>query len=97
MANNRMYLRNKRTGACVLIAKFYPSDGWQCKGQLQARLNRAFTGSDFTPEEQRVNAAAIDKTLNPFDGPYKAQSSEANGEEWELQYEDGSFDPQTAT
>lgn len=28
MANNRMYLKNKRTGAQVLLAKYYPSTGW---------------------------------------------------------------------
>ena len=28
MANNRMYLRNKRTEAKVLLAKYYPSTGW---------------------------------------------------------------------
>jgi hypothetical protein len=28
MANNRMYLKNRRTGAKVLLAKYYPSTGW---------------------------------------------------------------------
>lgn len=28
MANNRMWLTNKRTGAKVLLAKYYPSTGW---------------------------------------------------------------------
>jgi hypothetical protein len=28
VANNRMYFKNKRTGAEVLIAKYYPSTGW---------------------------------------------------------------------
>jgi len=28
MANNRMYLINRRTGKQILLAKYYPSTGW---------------------------------------------------------------------
>lgn len=28
MSNNRMYLENKRTGAKLLIAGYYPCTGW---------------------------------------------------------------------
>ena len=28
MANNRMYLREKRTGQSILLCKFYPSTRW---------------------------------------------------------------------
>ena len=28
MANNRMYLREKRTGEIILLCKYYPTPGW---------------------------------------------------------------------
>jgi hypothetical protein len=30
MANNRMYIKNKRTGKKILLAKYYPPSGWSC-------------------------------------------------------------------
>ena len=48
MANNRLYLKCKRTGAQVLVAKYYPSSGWGVKDPdtLGQRLNEMFNGDD---------------------------------------------------
>lgn len=33
MANNRLYLKSKRTGKTFYLAKFYPSTGWYVKDE----------------------------------------------------------------
>ena len=42
MANNRMYLVNKRTGARVFLAKYYPNTGWYTVGEISPHLDEAF-------------------------------------------------------
>lgn len=59
MANNRMYLTNKRTGSKVLLAKYYPSTGWyvfDVNGDRIAKIDAAFDESDFghLPTEDRA-------------------------------------------
>jgi hypothetical protein len=51
MANNLMYLANKRTGAKVCLAKYYPSTGWYVHAEesLVAKLEEAFDGSKAVP------------------------------------------------
>lgn len=45
MANNRMYLKNKRTGEQVLLAKYF--SGWQVfHGDLGCKLNELFANDD---------------------------------------------------
>ena len=60
MANNRMYLRNKRTGDEIYIAKYYPSTGWYTFDGVAECMNEGFHKADFghlTPEEQAQNDA----------------------------------------
>jgi hypothetical protein len=52
MANNRMYLTNKRTGDKVCLAKYYPSTGWYAlddngtSKNLVQRMNEAMTAAE---------------------------------------------------
>ena len=39
MANNRMFLVNRKTGAKIYLAKYYPSTGWFGPKGLSERLN----------------------------------------------------------
>lgn len=52
MANNRMWLKNKRTGAKVLLAKYYPATGWYpFPADLHARLGRLFDENEPAPSQ----------------------------------------------
>ncbi len=86
MANNRMYLRNIRTGIEVFIAKYYPSTGWYTNGgNLDEHLDKAFHQSDFghlTPDQQLAN-----QQHRGFDLLFPAASSACEGAEWELVFE----------
>lgn len=86
MANNRMYLVNKRTGAALLLAKFFPSGGWGLRCD-EGELQRALTFADFNIHQLRANGSVIARTRNPFDGPFKAESSEWDGQEWVLEFD----------
>lgn len=86
MANNRMWLRNTRTGDKILLAKFYPSGGWSPYVDGDG-LQSFFALNDFTRDQIKANALAISQARNPFAGPHKAASSEANGEHYVLEYE----------
>ena len=83
MANNRMYLINKRTQARVFLAKYYPSTGWFTTDGLELKLNKAFDAADFghlTPEERTVK----EKTIG-FGPPFAAGGM--YGAEWVLEYD----------
>ena len=62
MANNRMYLVNKKSKARIYLAKYYPSLGWYSNDEkLFEHLNEEFHKSDWshlTPEQNRAKAAA---------------------------------------
>lgn len=94
MANNRMYLKNTRTGLEAYVAKYYPSTGWYTHGNLDENLNKAFHQADFghlTPEQELANHR------HPgFGVPHPAASSECEGAEWELVFEDDNFKGMTA-
>ena len=48
MANNRLYLRCKRTGEKVMLAKYYPSTGWHVtNNELKPELDAMFHRDDF--------------------------------------------------
>ena len=48
MANNRLYLKCKRTGEMVMLAKYYPSTGWYVDNEaLGKALNEMFHRDDF--------------------------------------------------
>jgi hypothetical protein len=49
MANNRMFLVNKRTGHRLLIAKYYPSTGWSPKQDIEPMLTNFFDCNDDVP------------------------------------------------
>lgn len=85
MANSRMYLANKRTGHRVLLAKFFPSAGWNLCPEIR-HLPTTLQAADFSESDQQLNAAAIARTGNPFDVVVFAASSAIDGEEWEIQY-----------
>ena len=46
MANNIMWLVNRRTGSRFALAKYYPSTGWYVIGTLK-EINKAFDAEDF--------------------------------------------------
>ena len=49
MANNRMYLVNRRTGDKVFIGKYYPSTGWYISDpdNFISKVSNAFHRADF--------------------------------------------------
>jgi hypothetical protein len=55
MANNRLFLRCKRSGLKVLIAKYYPSTGWYVfhKG-LSRKLDEMFHEDDFPGVDKKL-------------------------------------------
>lgn len=87
MANNRMWLKHKPTGEQVLLAKFYPSGGWGVQPDIEPKLQAAMISADFSVAQVRENNRVIAMSGNPFDGPFKAHSSDVNGEVWELVYD----------
>lgn len=47
MANNRMWLKNKRTNARILLAKYYPTTGWYCfHDDLNVKLDKMFEDNE---------------------------------------------------
>jgi len=83
MANNLMYLVNKRTGTRIIIAKFYPSTGWYTAEAIKKTLDAAFDESDFghlTDQERREKEYQVG-----FGPPY---AFDPIGDEWTLEYSD---------
>lgn len=35
MANNRLWIKDKKTGDKIMLAKYYPSGGWYCKVTIE--------------------------------------------------------------
>lgn len=83
MANNRMYLKNTRTGDLIYLAKYYPSLGWFAPDNIGPLLNAQFDEADFghlTPAERAA------KAMQPGLGqPYSGGG--VLGDEWEIEYE----------
>lgn len=72
MANNRMYLKNTRTGERFYLAKYYPSTGWYIVGDnLDDRLNEFFDVQDFGGGERP-----------------RFSMGDMYGAEWVLQFQD---------
>jgi len=70
MANNRMWLTNKRTGAKVLLAKYYPSTGWYVfHDDLVAKLNALFDANDPAPTMWGDNDWTVKFEQTPENGP----------------------------
>lgn len=87
MANNRMYLVNKRTGTRIYLAKYYPSSGWYPPTDIEERLSKGFDESDFghLSGDERLTRALT------FGGPPYANASDVMcGDDWELEYEERS-------
>ena len=59
MSNNRMWLRNVRTGRQILIGKYLPSSGWCVPPVLELDRLQAFFD---------VNEVPLDERDNPGDG-----------------------------
>lgn len=52
MANNRMWLKNKRTGAQVLLAKYYPTTGWYTfHDDIHDKLDNLFEDNEPNPSQ----------------------------------------------
>lgn len=84
MANNRMYLKNTRTGEAVYIAKYYPSTGWYTEDDITEKLNAAFHKADFghlTESQKLINQKHVG-----FGVPYPSAAG-LWGAEWVLQLE----------
>lgn len=75
MANNRMWLANKRTNAKVLIAKYYPSTGWGVfHDDINPRLCKLFRENELEPSQWGDNDWRIEydeevETPNGGGGP----------------------------
>lgn len=72
MANNRMWLVNKRTGARLLLAKYYPSTRWSVfYSDLTDRISRFFRENELLPTQWGDNDYEVqyemNKDLTPFD------------------------------
>jgi hypothetical protein len=77
MANNRMYLRNKRTGAKLLLARYYPSTGWNNYYGLifGDRLDALFKDKEPDPTQWGDNDWEIEYEHNhDQDGPDRQPS-----------------------
>ena len=86
MANNRMFLVNRRTGARLMLAKYYPSTGWYMV-KSEGDMNDVFDEADFgylTEEERKAKRAQF-LTPGRAGRPYSAAGTV--GVEWELEYE----------
>ena len=89
MANNRMWLVHERTGAKVLLAKYYPSTGWYiCNDNA---VDAAFERADFghLSELDREEMAA-----RPFEHGFYSIGGN-NGEAWRLEYDEEPLRPST--
>jgi hypothetical protein len=80
-----MFLANKRTGARIMLAKYYPSTGWYTsdKGLLK-RLDEAFDAADFghlTQDQRTENSEHVGL------GAPHISYGQTYGEEWVLEYE----------
>jgi len=84
MANNRMYLVNRRTGDRIYLAKYYPSYGWIALPDLSLEMREMFFRADFGHLPAKEQRRAQFKTHM---GPPYAFSAAVEGAEWELQYE----------
>lgn len=78
-----MYLVNKRTGARVYIAKYYPSTGWYTVIESH-ELDKAFDEADFghLTDEQRVENVIHEGLGAPHKSPGGMYA-----DEWTLEYE----------
>ena len=86
MANNRMFLVNRKTGAKIMLAKYYPSTGWFAYDGLTDRVNKVFDEHDFghLSDVQKMQNAA-----HPgFGVPYKADGGEFGYTDWYVDYEE---------
>lgn len=84
MANNRMYLLNRRTGTRIYIAKYYPSTGWLPVRGVENRMLNGFDLVDFghlTSEQRRENFQHLGLGV-----PHPSAGG-MYGAEWELEYE----------
>jgi hypothetical protein len=82
MANNRMFLVNKRTGTRISLAKYYPSTGWYMTEGMMEAINQKFDDADFghlTPEAREAN------NLKPGFGPPHSMGG-MFADEWVLEY-----------
>ena len=78
MANNRMYLTNKRTGLSIPIMRYYPPTGWYL---------------DVTPDAVRRTMSAVDHADlaaaagdDDAKAPYDTNVGDTS---WVVEYEDG--------
>lgn len=66
MANNRMFLKNKRTGAKMMIAKYYPCTGWYpFPENLNPRLGKLFEENEPSPSQWGDNDWVIEYEMEP--------------------------------
>lgn len=87
MANNKMFLVNKRTGVKIYLAKYYPSTGWFSVQNVEANLRSGFDRSDFghlTPTERQFQNCKLG--FGPPFANYPLSHLHL-GDQWELEYE----------
>lgn len=87
MANNRMWVVNRKTGAKVLLAKYYPSTGWCVFYQdLADKLDALFHEHDFghlSHAELAANAAHHGMGV-----PFTSAGGMWGATDWFLDYEE---------
>lgn len=89
MANNRMYLKNTRTGKRIYLAKYYPSTGWYPVIDSKEDLEFKFDEAEFAhliPQQRDARSAHLirfwKETPDEFISP-----GGMYGKEWVLEYE----------
>src|SRR6056300_411441 len=81
MANNRLYLKCKRTGEQILLAKYYPSTGWYSpKDNLIKQLNDMLERDSFPNTTHKY---AEQEGIKAQGGMYDAHAHELVYEEEE--------------
>lgn len=88
MANNRMFLVNRRTGVKIYLAKYYPSTGWMASSNIGTELSDGLERSDFGylgNEEEMARRSQVGLGGEPYanyDPKYLML-----GDQWELEYD----------
>lgn len=86
MANNRMFLVNRKTGARIMLAKYYPSTGWYAYDGLTDKVNEVFHKHDFGHLNEIQEAA--NAAHQGFGVPYPSEGGMYGDTDWYIDYEE---------
>lgn len=84
MANNLMYLVNRKNGASIYIGKYYPSTGWIVSKDIKEDMAHGFFEGDFGHLTQ--DQLLENEKTEGFENPHKS-SGGIGGDDWFLKYD----------